>query len=144
MLEKLDPETATKIDPNNERHFIRKLEYILETGQKYSEKNNKEVPDFFTPLKIGINLHRETMYERIDKRVHKELDAGLIEETKELLKVYPKDHAVLSSLGYRQIIPFLNGEYDREAMIEELQRESRRFGKRQMTWLRKKKDIQWF
>lgn len=144
LLEKLDPETASKVDPHNERHFIRKLEYVLETGQKFSERNKRQTPDFFTPLKIGIELDRDTMYERIEKRVHTELDAGLVEETKMLLKKYPKNHAIFSSLGYKQVIPFLEGKISEAEMIEILKRDTRRFGKRQMTWLRKKKDIKWF
>ncbi len=144
LLKKLDPETATKVDPHNPRHFIRKLEFCLATGEKYSAKDTKKTPNFFTPLKIGIELDRETMYARIEKRVHKEIDDGLIEETKELLKKYPKDHIVFSSLGYRQIIPYIEGKYDYEAMIAQLKQDTRNFGKRQLTWLRKKKDVEFF
>lgn len=144
LLEKLDPETAAKVDPHNPRHFIRKLEFCLATGEKYSTKDNKKAPDFFTPLKIGIELDRETMYTRIEKRVHKEIDDGLIEETRELLKKYPQNHIVFSSLGYRQIIPYLKGKYNYEAMVAQLKQDTRNFGKRQLTWLRKKKDVEFF
>jgi len=143
-LKKLDPDTASIVDPNNIRHFIRKLEYCIATGKKYSENVQKIKPDFFTPLEIGIKWERDALYERINKRVYAQIESGLIEETKQLLKKYPEDHPAMTGIGYKQVIMYLKGELNMTELIDLLQKVTRNYTKRQLTWLRKKKNIQWF
>ena len=89
-------------------------------------------------------MERQALYRRIEKRVHIEIDKGLVEETRRLLdKGYARSLTSMKSLGYRQISGYLEGEYDYDEAVRRLKRDTRHFAKRQMTWFRKEPCLQW-
>jgi tRNA dimethylallyltransferase len=135
-LERLDPDAAASIGTNL-RRAIRALEVIEVTGKPISAQQGKsEVP--FEPLLIGLSLHREALYHRIDRRVHQMIAAGLVAEVQSLLdRNVPPTAPALSSIGYRQVLPFLAGEVTEAEMIERIQLDTHRLVRHQQTWLRK-------
>ena len=99
----------------------------------------------FEYLKIGISLYRESLRERIDERVDAMMEAGLVDEVKRLRDMgYTSDLKPMQSIGYKEINQFLDGDVDLERAIELIKRDTKRFAKRQMTWLNKDKEIKWF
>ena len=138
-LKMIDPEYAKEIDAQNPKRVCRALEIWEMTGKKPSEvfkEQNNEFP--WEHMMIGLNPDRELLYARINQRVLDMIDAGLIEEIKALLDAgYSADLNALNTVGYKEIIAFLNGELDKETAISEIQKNTRRFAKRQMTWFRK-------
>lgn len=146
-LKELDPEAASKIHPNDYVRAERALEVNYLTGQKMSEfqsKHNFEDQDY-SYFKIGIFLEREKLRDRIDKRVDKMIDEGLVDEVKELREMgYSTDLKPMQSIGYKEINQYLDEEIDLDEAIELIKRNTKRFAKRQMTWLRKDDDINWF
>lgn len=139
-LKKLDPKTAQKIDPRNSRYLIRALEINL-IGKKNKTDQKKE--PLFEILKIGIDWPREMLYDRINQRVEEQIRKGLVEEIKILLEKYNRGLPSMSSLGYPQIIKYLDGELTLKEAKELLQKETRNYAKRQMTWFRRDEDIVW-
>jgi tRNA dimethylallyltransferase len=140
-LEKLDPEAAKTIHPNNKRYIIRALEINL-SGQKKSDIKKKKSP--FDIYMIGIETPREKLYEKINKRVDEQVERGLIDEAKTLLKKgYSLDLPSMSSLGVKEIIPYIKGEMPLEDCLEILKRNTRRYAKRQMTWFRRYDNVNW-
>ncbi len=132
-LEKLDPEAAKNIHPNNLRYVIRAIEKTREKA-----KVKKSVPKFDMFL-IGINWPREELYERINKRVDKQIERGLVEEVKKLLqKGYDEKLPSMSSLGVKEIIPYIKGKMSLDECAEILKKNTRNYAKRQMTWWRKR------
>lgn len=139
-LKELDPLAAEKIHPNNLRYIIRALEINLTTGQNKTD-HKKHSP--YQPYLIGINRDRQEIYERINKRVDEQVHEGLIEEVTKLLEKYPENLPSMSSLGVKEIIPYIKGEQTLEEATEILKRNTRRYAKRQMTWLRKYANVNW-
>ncbi|MBI4127858.1 MAG: tRNA (adenosine(37)-N6)-dimethylallyltransferase MiaA [Parcubacteria group bacterium] len=142
-LEKYDPETARVIDPHNKRRLIRALEVIRTTNLPFSAQKTKEEPPFEV-LQIGLSLPREELYRRIDARVDQEIKDGLIEETKNLALRYGWDIPSMSGLGYRQIGQYLRGGLTLAHAIERLKYATHAYARRQLTWFRKNKKIEWF
>jgi tRNA dimethylallyltransferase len=130
-LLKLDPKT--KVDLKNPRRVIRALEICLTKGESTIEKVKPDY-DF---LQIYVTKPREELYARIDKRVDQMIDEGLIDEVKKLLKKYPATTPALSGIGYRQIIGYLNGDYDLAEAVRLIKRDTRRYAKRQITWYKR-------
>lgn len=140
-LKKLDPQAAKKIHPNNVRYVIRALEINLTGGQKKSSKKQKSPFDVFM---IGINWPRAELYERINQRVDLQLKKGLVKEVKKLLgKKYRTNLPAMSSLGVKEIIPYLKGKQSLENCVEILKMNTRRYAKRQMTWFRRYANVHW-
>ncbi len=138
-LKKLDPEVAKKIHPNNHRYVIRAIE-VAESGQKMRKKSDPE----YHVLKLGIDWPREKLYERINKRAEIQVKNGLIEETRGLLdKGYDLSLSSMSSLGYPEIISYIKGERTLEEALGWLQKNTRNYAKRQITWFRKEPDVIW-
>lgn len=141
-LEQSDPQLYSTIDRANHSRVLRALE-VCRSGGSYSNVRKggvKKRP--FKIIKVGLDLPRPELYERIDRRVHLMVEMGLVEEAR---AVYP--HRALNSLqtvGYRELFAHFDGEYDLDRAIELIQRNSRRYAKRQMTWFRADKDIEWF
>lgn len=134
-LVKLDPKAAKKIHPNNLRYIIRALEINLSGGQNKLDKKRKSPFDVFL---IGISWPREKLYERVNLRVDLQLKRGLIDEVKKLLKKgYKKNSPAMSSLGVKEIIPYIKGKMPLEECVEILKRHTRNYAKRQMTWFRR-------
>lgn len=142
LLEKYDNNAKFSIDKNDRRKIIRAIEIIKSTGKTLAESrsigNSK-----YTIEWIGKNFDRKTLYERIDKRVDIMINDGLIDETKYLLKKHGKIPNLVGTIGYREIIGYLNGDYSIEEGIHLLKQNTRRYAKRQLTWFRKNDDIQW-
>ncbi len=142
-LEKSDPDYFHQVDLKNPQRVIRALEVIRATGQPFSAFRRKTVkPRPFRNLKIGLELPREILYQRIDDRMDEMIRQGLFEEVKEL---YPfRNHNALQTVGYREIIGFMDSEYNQEEAIRLLKRNSRHYAKRQLTWFKRDPQIEWF
>ena len=146
-LQRTDPETFAKVDKSNPNRVIRALEVFRASGKRISSfrKGRKQKKHPFTWIKIGLTDDREKLYQRIDQRVLNMLEDSLIEEVQKLLNMgYQPDSQALQSIGYREVIAYLEGQIDRAECIRLIQRNSRRYAKRQLTWFRKYKDIHWF
>lgn len=141
-LSKLDPEHYARVDKHNPQRVIRALEVCLQTGLPYSSfrSGNTKTRDFDI-IKIGTLVEREKLYERINLRVDKMIEAGLEAEARAL---YP--HRELNSLqtvGYRELFDYFDGTVSKDEAIELIKRNSRRYAKRQMTWFGRDESITW-
>ena len=143
QLKELDIKTYNSIDLENPYRLIRALEICIETDFPYSSfKNKSKTPRNFKPIKIGLNADRQLIYDRINERVDDMINDGLIEEAKNL---YPnKNLNALQTVGYRELFSYFDGTISKEFAIEEIKKNTRRFAKRQLTWFRKDKEINWF
>lgn len=139
-----DPETASKIEPNDFRRIERALEVIYLTGIPFSKARDFNKKPELEWLLIGLNIDRTVLYERINKRVVQMMQDGLVAETEALLKRYGDQAPGLGSIGYAECIRLIRGEWDEKTCIEAIQQNTRHYAKRQMTWFRKNKDIVWF
>lgn len=138
-LAQLDPENAAKISPKNGRYILRALEIFYATGQP---KHAARLPSPYRILQIGLAPAREVLFERIHRRVDRQLERGLVEEVKSLLdKGFSPELPALQTLGYREIIAFLKGKGSLAAASELIKKNTRNFAKRQMTWFKKDKDV---
>ena len=142
-LAKGDPTYFDQVDKSNGQRIVRALEVLRGTGKPFSSYRKNSAREFpYRNLKIGLEVNREVLFERINKRMDHMIDAGLFEEAESLLEY--RNHNALQTVGYSEIFGFLDGDYDREEAIRLLKRNSRRYAKRQMTWFRKYEDIHWF
>ena len=142
-LRSLDPDFYEVVDRKNPARVVRALEVCISTGKTYSSLRSgvkRQRP--FNIIKIAVNMDREVLYERIDLRVDKMVQAGLYDEA---LKVYPlRELNALQTVGYREWFDHFDGKISREEAIELIKRNSRRYAKRQLTWFRADKDFEWF
>jgi tRNA dimethylallyltransferase len=145
-LKEVDPETAKRLHPSNVRRIIRALEVHRYTGKPLSFFYHlpEAHPLGIKTLKIGLNMERQQLYETINKRVDKMVQAGLVQEVKSLMKMGYRDVLLrMKVLGYPEIIAALEGEYSLEEGIELFKRHTRQYAKRQLTWFNKDKEIIW-
>jgi len=144
-LRALDPVAAARIDPRNVRRVIRALEVCLITGQPISAQQRKSPPPYRI-LIIGLTRPRSVLYARIDARVEQMIAAGLVDEVQRLLQAgYSPELPSMSSLGYREIAAYLQGEISLEEAVARIKREPRRFVRQQGTWFRRDDPrIRWF
>jgi len=142
-LKILDPLSHARIDIQNKQRLIRALEITEGTGRPFSSYWNEtsKTRDFET-LKIGLRAERDKVYERINRRVDAMMDLGLLDEARELYE-FRKLNA-LQTVGYREIFEHLDGSTSLEQAVAEIKKNTRRFAKRQETWFKKDKDINWF
>ena len=142
-LVKLDPYAEDVVDKKNPRRVLRALEVCMQTGKPFSEQLKRGEP-LYDFLQIGVTFPREALYEKIDARVDKMVEEGLIEEVEQLSRQgFGWDLTSMSGIGYKQIGMFLRGEISREEAIELIKRDTRRYAKRQMTWFKKDPTIKW-
>ena len=143
QLKELDPESYNSLEIENPHRLIRALEICIGTDKPYSFfKNKPKQKRNFTAIKIGLTADRKIMYDRINQRVDIMISSGLIEEAKTL---YPnKELNALQTVGYRELYSHFDGDIDMDFAISEIKKNTRRFAKRQGTWFRKDKEIQWF
>jgi tRNA dimethylallyltransferase len=142
-MEALDPEHFQEIDQKNPHRLIRALEVRLATGSSIASfRTRSKMQHPFSILKIGLELPREDLYNRIDSRMDEMIRQGLFEEARDLYK--HKNRQALQTVGYQEIFDFIDGKYDEEEAIRLLKRNSRRYAKRQLTWFKRDGDIQWF
>lgn len=145
-LKEVDPEYAEIMHANNVKRVTRALEYHYLTGQKFSEHNaeqkEKETP--YDAAVIILNMDREKLYERIELRIDIMMEQGLLEEVKGLLdRGYTPDLVSMQGIGYKEFIPYFNGECTLEEAVTQLKTNTRRFAKRQLTWFRRQIDGLW-
>ncbi|MEA1959635.1 MAG: tRNA (adenosine(37)-N6)-dimethylallyltransferase MiaA [Chloroflexota bacterium] len=143
-LRKVDAEAAEKIDPRNVRRVIRALEVCRATGLKFSAL--RAVAPAFETLTIGLTTSREDLYRRIDARVDRMIERGLVDEVKRLLdRGYSPNLPAMSGLGYKQIIEHLRGDMGLDETIRRIKFETHRFARHQYAWFRPKDEtIRWF
>ncbi len=145
ILKEKDSEAAGRIEKNNLRRVIRALEAIELSNQKLNsfDKVNEKTKDYEVKL-IGLTRDRSILYERIEKRVDEMIEEGLIDEVKELLsKGFTSENISMKGIGYKEIIGYINGEYDEERAIELVKRNTRRYAKRQITWFKRYDEMEW-
>lgn len=142
-LHQLDPAYAEKADLCNPARVMRALEVCLTTGKPYSEQRSGRVAERpFRIVKIGTDMPRDVLYERINRRVDMMIEEGLIEEAR---NVYPKRHLnALQTVGYREMFDYFDSKSTLEEAIELIKRNSRRYAKRQLTWFRRDTEIGWY
>ncbi|MBO8167654.1 MAG: tRNA (adenosine(37)-N6)-dimethylallyltransferase MiaA [Thermoanaerobacteraceae bacterium] len=144
LLRKIDPLAAEKIHPNDKKRIIRALEYYYSTGKIISEKWQQAQKSLYKLTMVGLTMKRDLLYQRINARVDKMLEQGLVAEVQQLLDqgVKPQMNA-MQGLGYKQIAAYCLGEISLREAIRRLKRDTRRFAKRQLTWFRRDKRIYW-
>ncbi len=142
-LKSLDPAFYEIVDRKNPARVLRALEVCIATGKPYSSlRTGVRRERDFKIIKIGTQMDREVLYERIDRRVDMMIEEGLEQEAR---AVYDKRHLnSLQTVGYREMFDYFDGTTSREEAIELIKRNSRRYAKRQMTWFRRDEEIAWF
>jgi len=141
-----DPDTAKKIHPNDTYRIMRALEVYALTGKTLTELHHahgfKDSP--FVALKIGLLIHRELLYDRINKRVEMMINSGFVNEVKQLLTMgYSPELKSMQSIGYRHIVNFIEGHCTWDETVRTLKRDTRRYAKRQMTWFKADPEVIW-
>ncbi|EEG78545.1 tRNA (adenosine(37)-N6)-dimethylallyltransferase MiaA [Dethiobacter alkaliphilus] len=144
-LAAVDPEAAEKLHPNDLRRVIRALEVYRQSKRPISHQVDKTSDEpIYNTVQFGLTMPRELLYRRIEKRVDSMLDAGLVDEVRNLLNEgVPPAAKSLQSLGYKQIVAYLTGQISLEEAIRLIKRDTRRFAKRQLTWFRRDEDLIW-
>ena len=144
-LLKKDPEAAKDIHPNNVQRVIRAIERLELTGMQRDEIEQKQGHEKVYPhYIIGLNIDREVLYERINKRVDIMVEQGLLQEVKGLYDNGIRNSQSIQAIGYKEIYEYLDGKITLEEALERLKQNSRRYAKRQLTYFRNKMDIHWF
>ncbi|MEY8291134.1 tRNA (adenosine(37)-N6)-dimethylallyltransferase MiaA [Carnobacteriaceae bacterium 52-44] len=148
-LNKIDPDAAEKIHPNNVRRVIRALEVYYETGQLFSSFQNerKKKDSIYDAYIICLNTDRSVLYERINKRVDIMIEEGLLEEAQELWnKLGPEPKAQSTKgIGYQELFPYFNDESSLDEAVAKIKQNSRRYAKRQLTWFRNRlENVHWY
>lgn len=146
-LAAVDPERAAKLAPGDKKRLVRALEVYRLTGETITahDERSKTLPPRYTSMKIALDFTaRETLYERIDRRAAQMFENGLVDEVRALLEAgVSAETTAMQAIGYKETAAYLRGEYDLTEAIERVQRESRRYAKRQLTWLRRDESVQW-
>ena len=142
-LKQVDPIYYEEVDIYNKQRVIRALEIFRGSGQPFSKFRNQDLNKRpFNIIKIGLELPRQEMYDRINQRVDIMMNEGLLDEAKSL---YPlKELNALQTVGYRELFDFFEDKIDLNFANEEIKKNTRRFAKRQMTWFKKDQDVNWF
>jgi tRNA dimethylallyltransferase len=145
-LKEIDPITAARLHPNDVKRVIRALEVYYLSGKPMSHyvQNLKDMDFRYNVAMIGLTMDRAKLYERINRRVDAMIEAGLLDEVKDLLdRGYTRDMISMQGLGYKEIIDYYQGKLSLEEAVQILKRETRRYAKRQLTWFRAQKGIKW-
>ena len=141
-LKKLDPAYYRQVDLKNMKRVAHAVEICIESGKPYSELRTATIKQRpFRIVKIGLTLPRQQLFDRINNRVCKMLDAGLVEEAR---RVYPKRHLnSLNTVGYKELFAWMDGGMEFDTAIARIQKNTRVYAKKQLTWFAKDPDIQW-
>ena len=143
-LKQVDPETASSIHPNNTRRVVRALEIAEHSDTtKSAVAQNQGLQAMYNQVMIGMQVDREVLYERINLRVDRMLELGLVQEAKQLWNQGIKDVQAVQAIGYKEIYSHLNGEISLEEAVDQIKQNSRRYAKRQITYFRNKLPISW-
>ena len=145
ILAEKDPESAKNLHSNNLRRVISALEILEITGKPMSRQTREgKEPLPYTLSVYALSWPRETLYERINLRVDRMMEMGLLDEVKNLLdRGVPLTVQSMQGLGYKELVPFINGETGLEEALEVLKRRTRNYAKRQITWFKAEKDLRW-
>jgi len=142
---KYDEEATKEIHPNNRVRLERVVEVFLLTGQKFSKLSKKNIKNNnFKFLKIALERDRKNLYDRINKRVDIMFEQGLVDEVKNLYKIYGEKLYKLNIIGYNEIIDYINGKISLDETSYRIKLNSRHYAKRQFTWFKADKEYQWF
>jgi len=142
QLQKLDFETYRKIDLSNKNRILRAVEVCLQTGKPYSsflKRQEKTRP--YKILKIALDIPREQLYQRINQRVDKMIETGLIDEAQKFFKF--KDLVALKTVGYKELFNYFEGKISQEEAIKLIKSNTRKYARKQLTWFRRDKDFYW-
>lgn len=143
QLKQLDPVYYEQIDLKNSKRVIHAVEICLMAGQPYSALRTNSIKERpFRIVKVGLDIPRDLLYTRINQRVDKMVESGLVEEVKSVFHLRHLNS--LNTVGYKEIIQYLEGEISLDEAIELIKRNTRRYAKRQLTWFRKDQSTQWF
>jgi len=142
-LEKLDPVSYNQVDLKNHMRVLKALEVSIQTGKPYSSflsSAKKKRP--FQIVRIALDMERELLYEKINRRVIQMMEAGLLEEARQLMPY--RSYSAMKTVGYRELFRHLDGELSLEEAVDLIQRNTRKFARKQLTWFRKDQLYQWF
>ena len=142
---KIDEIATSKISPNDKKRICRILEIYHSTGKTKTEleKESRKNGVNYDFLIFGINMEREKLYERINKRVDIMINQGLIDEVRNLINKYNNFPTALQGLGYKEVIEYFNGDTTKDEMIDKIKQETRRYAKRQITWFKRYEELTW-
>ncbi len=141
---KIDPKAMEKISANDQKRILRVLELYHQTGKTKTQldSESRKEPEYDYKL-FAINMDREILYNRINKRVDIMLQNGLVNEVKNIYEKYKEFPTAMQGLGYKEVVEYLEGKVSYKQMVEKIKMESRRYAKRQLTWFRKYENIIW-
>ena len=146
-LQEVDPQSAARLHPSDQKRIIRAMEVYLETGETITAHNErtKQIPPRYNPVWFALeDEDRQDLYNRIDSRVDIMLEMGLLEEIRSLLASgIPAKCTAMQAIGYKEFLQALSGEITVEAAAEEVKKASRHYAKRQLTWFRRNESIHW-
>lgn len=143
-LSEIDPETAARLHVNDVRRVVRALEVYQLTGIPFSQQPQAQAEAPFRYRVASLTMEREVLYRRIEQRVDRMLEDGLVGEVRTLLDSgVPADAQALKGLGYKELIPYLQGEITLEEAAYQLKLGTRHYAKRQLTWMRREEDVFW-
>ena len=143
MLKKLDPDYYKTVDLKNTKRILKALEVSLMAGKAYSSfLTNLKKERSFEMIKTGLNIQREVLYERINTRVDRMIQQGLVDEAKRYFEF--RNLNALNTVGYKEIFMYLEGTITLDEAIDLIKRNTRKYARRQLTWFRKYNDIKWF
>ncbi len=146
MLRSVDPEYYKQADLKNPKRLLKALEVSVMTGKPYSSfltQEKKKRP--FNMIKIGLNMERKVLYERINARVDQMIEQGLAEEARSFYDVFKKKKLnALNTVGYKELFDFFDGIHSKETAIDLIKRNTRRYARKQLTWFSKDTEINWF
>lgn len=147
QLRQIDPDSAARLHPSDQKRIIRAMEVYLETGETITEHNRKtqQIPPKYNPVWFGLeDARRADLYARIDRRVEKMLEDGLLAEIQGLLDAgIPAKATAMQAIGYKEFVDVLAGQCSIETATAQVQQASRHYAKRQLTWFRKNPNIHW-
>ena len=143
--QEIDSKAMEKISPNDKKRIMRVLEIYKATGKTKTEQEEESRKNGvkYDYKVFALNMDREILYNRINLRVDKMIENGLVEEVENLKKKYNQFPTSMQGLGYKEVVEYLENKVTKEEMIEKIKRETRRYAKRQLTWFRKNKDTVW-
>ena len=145
-LKEVDPEGAEKLHPNDTSRIMRALEVVISSGQPISsfQDNDNSNTDSYPFFGMICDRPRQELYDRINRKTLEMMDQGWIDEVRNLLAQYPENLKPFQSIGYREIIQFLRGELESYDLVPLIQQRTRQYAKRQLTWFRSNKEINWY
>ncbi|WP_414054881.1 tRNA (adenosine(37)-N6)-dimethylallyltransferase MiaA [Macrococcus equi] len=144
-LKIIDPKAAASIHPNNKQRVMRAIIYFeLHNKSITTQKKSQTISEKYDTVIIGLNMPRPILYNRINHRVLLMIDQGLVQEVSNLIDSGYRDKQSMTAIGYKEIIPYIDGEVSLNKAVESLQQNSRNFAKRQLTWFNNQMSVEWF